>query len=113
MNPISVNFADLVSVALEKMEKSKVYSIVVVEKHHQLVPCACTMFCDQVLNEYTLFQLASTSSVPKTSAKLSVGNGIKKSLIQMSWEAVSRVENVDEVFVATDISGCRSRVLWS
>ena len=34
LNPISVNPADLVSVALEKMEKSKVYSIVVVEKHH-------------------------------------------------------------------------------
>ena len=38
----------------------------------------------------------------KPLAKLSVGNGIKKSLIQMSWEAASRVENVDEVFVATD-----------
>ena len=33
LNPISVKPADLVSVALEKMEKSKVYSIVVVEKH--------------------------------------------------------------------------------
>ena len=33
LNPISVKPADLVSVALEKMEKSKVYSIVVVEKN--------------------------------------------------------------------------------
>ena len=33
LNPISVKPADLVSVALEKMEKFKVYSIVVVEKH--------------------------------------------------------------------------------
>ncbi len=33
LNPISVKPADLVSVALEKMEKSKVYAIVVVEKH--------------------------------------------------------------------------------
>ena len=32
LNPISVKPADLVSVALEKMEKSKVYSIVVAEK---------------------------------------------------------------------------------
>ncbi len=33
LNPILVKPADLVSVALEKMEKSKVYSIVVVEKN--------------------------------------------------------------------------------
>ena len=32
MDPISVKPSDLVSVALEKMEKSKVYSIVVAEK---------------------------------------------------------------------------------
>ena len=33
LNPISVNPGDLVSVALEKMEKSKIYAIVVVDKH--------------------------------------------------------------------------------
>ena len=33
LRPISVKPTDLVSVALEKMEKSKVYSIIVVEKH--------------------------------------------------------------------------------
>ena len=33
LSPISVKPTDLVSVALEKMEKSKVYAIVVVEKH--------------------------------------------------------------------------------
>ena len=33
LNPISVNPSDLISVALEKMERSKVYVIVVVEKH--------------------------------------------------------------------------------
>ena len=38
----------------------------------------------------------------KPLVKLSVGNGIQKSLIQLSWEAASRVKNVDEVFVATD-----------
>ena len=32
LNPISVKPSDLVSVALEKMEKSKVYAIVVVEE---------------------------------------------------------------------------------
>ena len=38
----------------------------------------------------------------KPLVKLSVGNGIQKSLIQLSWEAANRVKNVDEVFVATD-----------
>ena len=38
----------------------------------------------------------------KPLVKLSVGNGLQKSLIQLSWEAASRVKNVDEVFVATD-----------
>ena len=38
----------------------------------------------------------------KPLVKLSVGDGFQKSLIQLSWEAASRVENVDEVFVATD-----------
>ena len=38
----------------------------------------------------------------KPLVKLSVGHGFKKSLIQLSWEAASRVQNVDEVFVATD-----------
>ena len=38
----------------------------------------------------------------KPLVKLSVGDGLQKSLIQLSWEAASRVENVDEVFVATD-----------
>ena len=33
LNPISVKPSDLVSVALEKMEKSKVYAIIVVEEH--------------------------------------------------------------------------------
>ena len=38
----------------------------------------------------------------KPLVKLSVGDGLQKSLIQLSWEAASKVENVDEVFVATD-----------
>ncbi len=38
----------------------------------------------------------------KPLVKLSVGNGLQKSLIQLSWEAASRVKNVDEVYVATD-----------
>ena len=38
----------------------------------------------------------------KPLVKLSIGNGLQKSLIQLSWEAASRVKNVDEVFVATD-----------
>ena len=38
----------------------------------------------------------------KPLVKLSVGDGFQKSLIQLSWEAASRVENVDEVYVATD-----------
>tara|TARA_A100001015_G_scaffold286273_1_gene354733 strand:- start:779 stop:1603 length:825 start_codon:yes stop_codon:yes gene_type:complete len=38
----------------------------------------------------------------KPLVKLSVGNKIQKSLIQLSWEAANRVKNVDEVFVATD-----------
>ncbi len=38
----------------------------------------------------------------KPLVKLSVGNGIQKSLIQLSWEAANRVKNVDQVFVATD-----------
>ena len=38
----------------------------------------------------------------KPLVKLSVGDGVQKSLIQLSWEAANRVKNVDEVFVATD-----------
>jgi len=38
----------------------------------------------------------------KPLVKLSIGNGLQKSLIQLSWEAASRIKNVDEVFVATD-----------
>ncbi len=34
--------------------------------------------------------------------KLSIGGGVQKSLIQLSWEAANRVKNVKEVFVATD-----------
>ncbi len=40
----------------------------------------------------------------KPLVKLSVGEGPQKSLIQLSWEAASRVKNIDEVFVATDDS---------
>ena len=38
----------------------------------------------------------------KPLVKLSVGDGLKKSLIQLSWEAACRVKNVEMVFVATD-----------
>ena len=38
----------------------------------------------------------------KPLVKLSVGDEQRKSLIQLSWEAASRVKNVDDVFVATD-----------
>ena len=38
----------------------------------------------------------------KPLVKLSLGKGLQKSLIQLSWEAASRVKNVDEVYVATD-----------
>ncbi len=38
----------------------------------------------------------------KPLVKLSVSKGLQKSLIQLSWEAASRVKNVDDVFVATD-----------
>ena len=34
--------------------------------------------------------------------KLSIGNGVRKPLIQLSWEAARKVKNVEEVFVATD-----------
>ena len=34
--------------------------------------------------------------------KISIGNGLQKSLIQLSWEAANRVKNIEEVFVATD-----------
>ena len=38
----------------------------------------------------------------KPLVKLSVGDGLQKSLIQLSWEAACRVKNVEMVFVATD-----------
>ena len=38
----------------------------------------------------------------KPLVKLSVGRGLKKSLIQLSWEAACRVRNVEQIFVATD-----------
>ncbi len=38
----------------------------------------------------------------KPLVKLSIGQGIQKSLIQLSWEAACRVKNVDEIFIATD-----------
>ena len=38
----------------------------------------------------------------KPLVKLSVGDGLRKSLIQLSWEAACRVKNVEMVFVATD-----------
>ena len=38
----------------------------------------------------------------KPLVKLSVGDAQRKSLIRLSWEAASRVKNVDDVFVATD-----------
>ena len=34
--------------------------------------------------------------------KLSLGGGLKKSLIQLSWEAACRVKDIEEVYVATD-----------
>ena len=44
LNPISVKPSDLLSVALEKMEKSKTYTIVVLIINSQLAFCVCTMF---------------------------------------------------------------------
>ena len=38
----------------------------------------------------------------KPLVKLSIGEGLQKSLIQLSWEAACRVKNVEMVFVATD-----------
>ena len=38
----------------------------------------------------------------KPLVRLSVGQGVQKSLIQLSWEAACRVKNIEEVFVATD-----------
>ncbi len=34
--------------------------------------------------------------------KLNIGNGLQKSLIQLSWEAACRVREIDHIFVATD-----------
>ena len=38
----------------------------------------------------------------KPLVKLSVGRGLQKSLIQLSWEAACKVRNVEHIFVATD-----------
>ena len=38
----------------------------------------------------------------KPLVKLSIGDGLRKSLIQLSWEAACRVKKVDMVYVATD-----------
>ena len=38
----------------------------------------------------------------KPLVRLSVGQGVQKSLIQLSWEAACRVKNVDLIVVATD-----------
>ena len=38
----------------------------------------------------------------KPLVKLSIGKGLQKSLIQLSWDAASRVKIVDKVYVATD-----------
>ena len=45
---------------------------------------------------------ASTRFPGKPLKKLSIGNGLQKPLIQLSWEAACRVKNIEEVFVATD-----------
>ena len=45
---------------------------------------------------------ASVRFPGKPLVKLSVGDGLQKSLIQLSWEAACRVKNVEMVFVATD-----------
>ena len=38
----------------------------------------------------------------KPLVKLSIGRGLQKSLIQLSWEAACRVKNVEHIVVATD-----------
>ena len=38
----------------------------------------------------------------KPLVKLSIGQGLQKSLIQLSWEAACRVKNVEHIVVATD-----------
>ena len=38
----------------------------------------------------------------KPLVKLSVGRGLQKSLIQLSWEAACKVRNVELIVVATD-----------
>ena len=45
---------------------------------------------------------ASTRYPGKPLAKLSLPDGTRKSLIQMSWEAARRVNGVDAIYVATD-----------
>lgn len=45
---------------------------------------------------------ASTRYPGKPLAELAQADGSRKSLIQLSWEAASRVAGVDEVYVATD-----------
>ena len=47
----------------------------------------------------------------KPLVRLSVGDGIQKSLIQLSWEAACRVQNMDKVFVATDDERIRSEAV--
>ena len=51
LNPVTVKPSDLVSVALEKMEKHKIYAVIVTKKKSQSDFYVCTIFCDQVLNE--------------------------------------------------------------
>ena len=38
----------------------------------------------------------------KPLVKLNCGMGVKKSLIQLTWEAANKVRDIDEIFVATD-----------
>ena len=45
---------------------------------------------------------ASTRFPGKALKKLSIGGGRYKSLIQLSWEAASKIKSVEEIFIATD-----------
>ena len=45
----------------------------------------------------------------KPLVKLSVGRGLQKSLIQLSWEAACKVRDVEHIFVATDDERIRAQ----
>ena len=70
LNPTSVKPADLVSVALEKMEKFKVYAIVVEEEDRPVGLCVCMMFYDQVSSEDSYYH-SSTLFLSEISWKTS------------------------------------------